>query len=102
MRVIRGHPVTDVAYTEGALPTIENSISLTNGETLYGLDYEGEFRVIKYFESYISPNNIKNCFGALSGFEYYDGVTVESVYNHSCYSASAIYVDATGPGAFAL
>ena len=93
---IWGHPVTNIVYTEGTLPTTDNSISMNNGETLYGLEYEGKFRIIKHFESYVSPNNIKTCFGALDTFEYYDGVTVKSVYNISCYSAGAIYVDATG------
>lgn len=92
-----GHPVTNVAYPENTKPTIQNSILLTNGQTLNNLEYEGNFRVIKYFESYISPLNIQACFGALDGFEYFDGVTVKSVYNLSCYqNSNDIYVDATG------
>lgn len=94
---IWGHPETGVAYVENTEPTADNSILLENHQTLFNLEYEGRFRVIRYFESYISPVNIKACFGSLSIFEYYDGVTVQSVYNLSCYQNSDdIYVDATG------
>lgn len=94
---IWGHPVTGVIFTEGTEPTANNSMSLVNGQTLTALEYEGMFRVIKYFENYVSPQNIKSCFGALSTFEYTDGVNVKSVYNLSCYqNSNDIYVDATG------
>jgi gliding motility-associated-like protein len=92
-----GHPVTGVVFPENTEPTAENSILLINGQTLTALEYEGTFRVIKHFESYISPENIQACFGALGTFEYSDGVVVKSVYNLSCFqNANDIYVDATG------
>lgn len=93
---IWGHPVTGIAFTEGTEPSATNSMLLINGQTLTNLEYEGVFRVIKYFESYVSPENIKACSGELGTFEYFDGVTIKAVYNLSCYNAGDIYVDATG------
>lgn len=94
---IWGHPVSGTAFPEGTEPAPENSLLLTNGQTLIDLEYEGEFRVIKYFENYISPQNSKACFGTLGTFEYSDGVNVRNVYNLSCYqNANDIYIDATG------
>lgn len=91
-----GHPITGVAFAEGSEPTIENSMLLINGQMLVDLEYEGVFRVIKYFDSYVSPENIKSCLGELGSFEYFDGVTIKAVYNLSCYNAGDVYVDATG------
>ncbi|PZR18846.1 MAG: hypothetical protein DI539_16180 [Flavobacterium psychrophilum] len=92
-----GHPVTGITFAEGTEPNANNSLSLVNGQTLVALEYEGTLRVVRYFENYVSPQNIKSCFGQLATFEYSDGVKVKSVYNISCYqNSNDIYVDATG------
>jgi gliding motility-associated-like protein len=92
-----GHPTTGAVFTEGTEPTAANSTLMINGQTLTDLENEGVFRVIKYFKSYISPENIQACFGTLGSFEYFDGVEIKSFYNISCYqNANDIYVDATG------
>ncbi|MHA3787404.1 T9SS type B sorting domain-containing protein [Flavobacterium hauense] len=94
---IWGHPATNVVFIEETEPNEQNSMLLINGQTLTDLEYEGTFRVIKYFESYISPNDLQACFGALTSFEYTDGVKVKNAYNLSCNHASDdIYVEATG------
>ena len=97
---IWGHPETNVIYPEGDMPTEDNSIPLINGQTLTDIQYEGRFRLIKYFETASSEEDIKTCLGDLGEFSYDDGVNVEGVYDIACESAGDIYVFATGTPPF--
>ena len=97
---IWGHPETNVIYPEGEMPTEDNSIPLINGQTLLNIQFEGRFRIIKYFETASSEEDIKTCLGDLGEFEYYDGVEVEAVYDIACESAGDILVFATGTPPF--
>lgn len=91
-----GHPETNTVYPEGSEPNEDNSIELINGQTLFNLQYEGRFRIIKYFETASSEEDIKTCLGDLGEFDYVDGVVVQGVYDISCESPGDIYVFATG------
>lgn len=91
------HPETETVYTEGTLPTPENSLSLENNETTVNLLYFGSFRIVKAFETVGTGVASKICFQVLGNFNYYDGVNIENIYNISCLpNTEDIYIEATG------
>ncbi|MCW4468332.1 T9SS type B sorting domain-containing protein [Flavobacterium sp. MFBS3-15] len=91
------HPATNVVYTEGTLPTAQNSLSLQNSQTTVNLLYFGSFRIVKAFETVGSGVASKICFQVLGNFNYYDGVNIENIYNISCLpNTDDIYIEATG------
>ncbi len=67
-----GHPATNIAYSEGTIPTAENSMALTNNATVYSLPYIGTFRILKRFETFEngSIDNLKNCYVPLHEFTF--------------------------------
>lgn len=67
-----GHPETNLAYTEGNVPSSGTSLPITNFITNYSLAYVGTFRILK---SFISTQNgqvgsTKDCIETLAEFDF--------------------------------
>lgn len=67
-----GHPETNAPYTEGQIPDVGNSVLLNNDQINYNLAYSGEFRIVKYFETFEngSVGDYKNCVEVLGEFPF--------------------------------
>ncbi|NDJ00133.1 T9SS type B sorting domain-containing protein [Flavobacterium sp. LaA7.5] len=92
-----GHPDTNVVYTEGTVPTEDNSLSLENNTTIFNLTFSGDFRVIKAFESFGNGSEVKNCLEELGTFNYLDQPRINAFYKLSCIdSPDDVYIDADG------
>ncbi|WP_293889676.1 hypothetical protein [Flavobacterium sp.] len=55
-----GNPVTGAVYTEGTKITETNSYLLQNNATNFNLTFNGVFRIVHYFRSYNSGNEINS------------------------------------------
>ncbi|HRE78837.1 MAG TPA: T9SS type B sorting domain-containing protein [Flavobacterium sp.] len=55
-----GHPETNVVYQPDSAPNGTNSIALTNNATNFNFVFNGEFRIVRKFNSYKNGNEITN------------------------------------------
>jgi gliding motility-associated-like protein len=81
------HPKTGVVGDESSIPTIANSIALTNNTTLFNLTQTGIFRVIKVFQTYKDGNlggGTKDCKETLGEFEFTNGLSIKGAYSLDC------------------
>ena len=53
-----GHPETNEIYTPGSQPNTTNSIVLINNNTNFNFVYNGEFRIVREFDSFKNGNEI--------------------------------------------
>ncbi|OIQ21156.1 MAG: hypothetical protein BM557_05235 [Flavobacterium sp. MedPE-SWcel] len=92
-----GHPDTNTVYTEGSVPTEDNSLQLENNTTILNLTFSGDFRIIKSFDSYGNGNETKNCLEELGTFNYLSDPRINSVYRLACSgSPNNVFIDADG------
>ncbi|MBF6640405.1 gliding motility-associated C-terminal domain-containing protein [Flavobacterium sp. J49] len=92
-----GHPATGTVYVEGVLPDNSNSIPLINNTINYNLAYQGHFRILKVFRSFVSNSIIQtNCFKTIYEFDYNGLPMIEDVYSISCGSTFEVIVMAVG------
>ncbi|UPT69572.1 MAG: gliding motility-associated C-terminal domain-containing protein [Flavobacterium sp. JAD_PAG50586_2] len=92
-----GHPLTNVVYTDGTLPTTANSYQITNNLNLFNLAFIGHFRILKVFRTYSTaqPTPI-SCFRAIYEFDFSDAPRIVDVYSVSCGSSYEVIVNALG------
>lgn len=55
-----GHPATNVIYPPDSTPNATNSIILANNATNFNFVFNGEFRIVRKFNSYKNGNEIAN------------------------------------------
>ena len=55
-----GNPATNAVYTEGNIPNATNSLLLANNTTNLNLSFNGTFRIIRFFSSYNSGNELNS------------------------------------------
>lgn len=79
-----GHPVSGNQYTEGQLPSEDNSRPLTNLQTTYNLTLTGKFRIIRSFESFGTANDAKLCLEVLGEFNYSMNLKIANAYTLAC------------------
>lgn len=92
-----GHPDTGVPYTEGTEPTAQNSIAINNNQTLYNLNYEGDFRIIKRHQSFGQGEEITVCLEDLGEFNYTEQLRIDGAYTMACAgSPNDVYLDIAG------
>ena len=53
-----GHPLTDVPYSENTLPNNTNSYRLNNNATNFNLAFNGTFRIVRSFFSYVNGSEV--------------------------------------------
>jgi hypothetical protein len=89
------HPATGNLYTEGTVPTEENSIALSNNATLYNLTYSGNFRIMKSFSSFNNGSENKSCLEVLGEFSYSMDLEIGNAYTLSCNgNPDDVYIEA--------
>ncbi|MDI9258020.1 T9SS type B sorting domain-containing protein [Flavobacterium sedimenticola] len=94
---IWGHPFTGNAYTDGTMPTTQNSVLLTNNTTNYNLAYQGHFRILKVFTSYASNSEgSQMCYKVIHEFDYNGLPMITDVYSISCGATFEVVVMAVG------
>ena len=93
-----GHPASNVAYAEGAVPTTGNSTKLTNNIPRSNLTSLGQFRVIKKFETYGSGTADKTiCISILGEFTFNDAFAISNAYTLACAgNPNDVFIDAVG------
>ncbi|MFP9100692.1 T9SS type B sorting domain-containing protein [Flavobacterium sp. RHBU_24] len=93
-----GHPDTGVPYTEGTLPNNNNAVPLTNNQVNFNLQFFGNFRIIKSFESVGNGTAPKVCTEVLGDpFEYFYKVEIKNIYKLDCTTfPNGVYIDAEG------
>ncbi|MEY2691857.1 MAG: hypothetical protein RIT03_247 [Bacteroidota bacterium] len=55
---IWGNPMTNTPYVAGTVPSFSDSYLLTNNSTNYNLNFNGEFRIIRVFSSYVNGSEV--------------------------------------------
>lgn len=92
------HPHTGTVYTEGTTPNEDTGIKLRNNSTKNNLEYTGEFRILKKFETFSSGNSQNTmCVSYYGELEYYDGLSIGSAYNMACVGdPNDVYLEAAG------
>ncbi|NNT72425.1 gliding motility-associated C-terminal domain-containing protein [Flavobacterium sp. IMCC34852] len=91
------HPSNGNDYTEGSIPDNSNSFPLINNTINYNLAYQGHFRILKVFRSYISNSIIQtNCFKTIYEFDYNGLPRIDDVYSISCGNTFEVIVLAVG------
>lgn len=92
------NPEDGTIYNDGDIPTSANSVALDNNTTNLNFAYFGVFRIIKYFTTYGSGTNTKNCIKQIGDtFEYQYGVEIDNVYALRCAGhQDDVYVEASG------
>lgn len=93
-----GHPATGAVYEEGADPSAATGVRLSNNTTRNNLNYSGEFRIVKRFESFgngTAQNSV--CVSILGGFTYTDGLSISNAYSLACIGEpNTVYIEALG------
>ena len=86
-----GHPATGVAYVEGTAPTALNSFPITANVTTLNITFTGQFRILKYFQSFEDGNigEFKNCVETIQEFEYTGVFEITGFEKITCDGASA-------------
>jgi len=79
-----GHPATGSMYTEGELPSDTDSQSLTNNQITHNFTIDGDFRIVRSFESFGSGEDKKLCLKTLGEFSYSMDLTITNAYSLSC------------------
>jgi len=91
------HPGTGAPYDDGTMPNDLNAYELPNNQTTVNLQFFGNFRIIKVFETVGNGISWKLCLTQLGTFTYQYGVVIGGVYNASCLgNTDAVYIDASG------
>lgn len=91
------HPSNGNVYTEGTLPDNSNSIPLLNNTINYNLAFQGHFRILKVYNSYVSNSiNEAYCFKPIYEFDYNGLPMIEDVYSISCGTTFEVIVMAVG------
>jgi len=93
------HPETNTPYTDGTRPTATNSYSLRNNATNYNIGYNGNFRVIKSFDSYENGNIglTRFCVETLHQFDFFGAIEITAFEKTSCEGmTSSVAIDALG------
>ncbi|KOS07614.1 hypothetical protein AM493_17380 [Flavobacterium akiainvivens] len=93
-----GHPETNVAYTDGTLPTITNSRLLTNNFLNLNVMATGDFRVIKVYYVYSngSSSNFR-CMHEVANFTFDDAPEITDAYTFPCAGGTnEVIIEATG------
>lgn len=92
-----GHPATGVTYTDGTVPTNQNSIQLYNNINNLNLAYNGQFRIVKNFLMYPSQGSFVNCAREIKTFEILQGPKIINVYSFGCTNGTnEVIVEAVG------
>lgn len=55
---IWGNPMTNTPYVAGTVPSFSDSYLLNNNSTNYNLNFNGEFRIIRVFSSYVNGSEV--------------------------------------------
>ena len=79
-----GHPSLGTEYTEGDVPSDDDSRELINNTTTYNIINTGEFRVLKSYRAFGRGTEIKTCIEVLYEFEFYDDLNIIELKNLTC------------------
>lgn len=81
-----GNPIDGTVYPEGTIPTTSNSLALSSGTTVYNLQYVGDFRVLKRYQSFGSggADTTKDCYEVLHEFNYSGNLEITNVKSVNC------------------
>lgn len=94
-----GHPQTGNPFVAGSKPTALDSYALTNNATTYNIGYNGNFRIIKYFESFENGNIgiTKRCIEILHEFSFFGALEIMGVEKTNCNGLNSdIRINAVG------
>lgn len=90
-----GHPITNIAYTDGFLPNNSNSFPLINNAINYNFATLGSFRVLKVFDLF-EDEVLFRCYETLQEFEFNGLPKITDVYAVSCGNTFEVIVLAEG------
>ena len=94
-----GHPLTGIPYTENTLPTISNSLTLTNAALNNNLGTGGRYRVITASSLFTPPGSTSYCIRTLREFSTGAVPVINQVLSFSCTgNLSDVFVDVTATG----
>lgn len=86
-----GNPLDNTPYPEGTVPTPENSVAVTNNQTMYSLTYRGEFRIVKRYAAFGTgdpDDNIPESVDCLEviqdNFSFFDDLLLTSIESLTC------------------
>lgn len=98
-----GHPYTEVAFTEGTIPTTTTALSLANNQTVANIFLLGDFRIIKVFKTFDNGSANSECSDLYASFTIDAQLVISGAYNLSCNkdtSANDVIIEAEGAGPF--
>ncbi|MGQ2984656.1 T9SS type B sorting domain-containing protein [Flavobacterium sp.] len=95
-----GHPDTGVSIPAGNTPVDpDNGYPLTNNTAVYSLNYTGQFRIVKVFQSFPngSVSTKKFCTEVIEEFEFLDDLKIIGITSLTCSGAIGdVQVDVEG------
>lgn len=94
-----GHPQTGNPFPAGTRPTALNSFALRNNATTYNIGYNGNFRILKYFESCENGDIalIRKCFDVIHEFSFFGVLEIMGVEKTNCNGLNSdIRINAVG------
>lgn len=94
-----GHPYTGSAFTEGSIPNSTTAKELINTATLLNIFINGDFRIIKTFETFTTTNPNAKCSDLYVEFTVASELIISGIYNLSCNNADGdnnVIIDVIG------
>jgi len=83
-----GHPQSGGTYVAGAVPTASNALRLYNNATRNNINYSGDFRIIKKFETFTEGSSTNSmCVSELGKFHYTEQLSITAAYTLACADA---------------
>ncbi|AWI25546.1 T9SS type B sorting domain-containing protein [Flavobacterium pallidum] len=92
------HPDTGVVYPDQTVPTSDNSIQLTNNETMYNIDNTGTFRIVKIYQSFSDVGSVI-CPKYYDDFVFTGDLKILKSYSLDCEDGEgpgSVFVDVVG------
>ena len=81
-----GHPQTGNPYVEGTVPSAINSVSLANNSTTLNLEFTGDFRIMRTYNSFNngSVSDFTTCFDVVKEFEFTGKIDITGIEKVTC------------------
>jgi gliding motility-associated-like protein len=85
------HPVTGADYIEGSAPSPTTGLAITANTTTLNLTFTGQFRIVKYFQSFDNGNvgELRDCTEIIDEFEYTGSFAITGFEKITCNGTSA-------------
>lgn len=94
-----GHPYSGIAFTEGNIPNNTTAKELLNNETLLNIFINGDFRILKTFDTFTTTNPNGKCSDLYVEFTVAPELIISGIYNLSCNNSSGdnnVVIDVIG------